>query len=83
MVVAKVKGKALIISVILRCAWAAAIYFVWRERNNMMHAKVPRTEDCILVGIRWSIQIKVSQMQRIVKDNVNLALADAWNIGLN
>lgn len=34
----KAKGKALI-SVILRCSWAALIYFTWKEINNRRHGK--------------------------------------------
>ena len=40
--VQRIKGKALI-SIVLRIAWRAFVYFVWKERNRRLHNELAET----------------------------------------
>lgn len=57
----KAKGKALI-SVIMRCACAALVYNIWKERNRRLHGRGSSSEE-ELMAIVSSGLFKVAQLQ--------------------
>ncbi|XVF57159.1 hypothetical protein PTKIN_Ptkin06aG0181800 [Pterospermum kingtungense] len=75
----KLKGKSLL-STILRWAWLAFIYFIWKERSFKLHRQVEHSEGHIVDEIKQMIQVKVSDFIKIKKDSINCSLVHAWNI---
>ena len=42
--VKRMKGRALL-SIVMRLAWRASIYYIWRERNRKMHGHISKNTD--------------------------------------
>ena len=75
----RIKGKALI-SIVLRIAWKAFIYFVWRERNRRLHNDQTENPEQLLDRIKEVVQIKLIGLTNIVADDVNRQLFCSWGL---
>ena len=67
--VQKLKGKSLI-SIILRIAWSALIYYVWRERTSMQ----------VLEHIKEVIKFRLAGLHGVAGDTVNRDLCNNWGL---
>ncbi|KAL4334949.1 hypothetical protein GQ457_07G002460 [Hibiscus cannabinus] len=76
--VAFLKGRSLLVH-ILKLAWGAFVYFIWRERNHRVYRGEYRSDTFILNCIKDVINIKM-QNRNIRLENVNRSLCDAWKI---
>ena len=76
-VVQRIKGKALI-SIVLRIAWKAFIYFVWRVRNRRLHNDLAENPEQLLDRIKEVVRIKLTGLTNIAADNVNNQLFCSW-----
>ena len=73
------KGKSLI-SVILRLAWKASIYYIWRERNGRMHNKMVETPRQIVRHIQSDIKLRATGLKSIKNDSVNCFICHNWGL---
>ena len=73
----RIKGKALI-SIVLRIAWKAFIYFVWRERNRRLHNDLSENPEKLLARIKEVVRIKLTSLTNIAADDVNRNLFCSW-----
>ena len=78
----KFKGKALI-SVVLRLAWRAFIYHVWRERNRRMHEQQPGDHDQLVEHIKNDIRLRLNGLQNISNDLINYIICQNWGLQLD
>ncbi|XVF82352.1 hypothetical protein PTKIN_Ptkin16aG0039900 [Pterospermum kingtungense] len=69
----KLKGKSLI-AIVLRCAWNACNYEVWRERNCRLHNQGSRSVAQIVQCIEMVIQVITANLRNVKHDLVNLDL---------
>ena len=79
--VRKLKGKALV-SILLRLAWKATIYCLWRERNRRVYEQTKETEDQVLNHIKEAVRIKLMGLRNIANDSVNRMICRNLNLSL-
>ena len=77
--VQRIKGKALI-SIILRIAWKAFIYFVWKERNRRLHNELAETAMQLLERVKDVVRIKLADLTNVMDDDVNRRLCCKWGL---
>ncbi|XVF43471.1 hypothetical protein PTKIN_Ptkin02bG0042600 [Pterospermum kingtungense] len=73
------KGKALL-SVILRLAWRAFIYNIWKERNARIFGITSQNPLQILENIQTEVRIRILGLQNIADDVVNRNLCTSWGL---
>ena len=71
--VQKLNDKALI-SILLRIAWNALIYNVWRERNSRIYAQKSGTFEQILNNIKEAVRFRLDKLKNVKVDSVNISL---------
>jgi hypothetical protein len=87
---AALKGKSLW-TTLCRLCFAAAVYHIWRQRNDLLHGNVPRTEEQfyfiffdkrteeqIVAHIRWEVKTKIMASCRILDMASNQRLIQEW-----
>ena len=77
--VKKLKGKALI-TTILKVSWNACIYYVWKERNNRLFSQKEETTEQILKHIKEVVKIRLAKMKNVEADDVNTQLYRTWEL---
>ena len=68
--VQRIKGKVLI-SIVLKIAWRAFIYFVWRKRNRRLHNELAETPLQLLERVKDVVRIKLAGLTNVADDDVN------------
>jgi hypothetical protein len=56
--IAALKGMGLQVSLCKLC-FAATVYHVWKQMNDLCHGNTPRTEEDIVVQITWEVLSKI------------------------
>jgi hypothetical protein len=56
-----------------RLCLGATVYHLWRHRNDLIHLKIPRSEEAILAQIKWDVRVRVN-------GTYNAELVDKWNL---
>jgi hypothetical protein len=59
-----IKGKS-IWTTLCKVCLGASIYHLWRQRNDLLHGNVPRTEEQIIAHIPWEVKKKIMARCRI------------------
>ena len=75
----KLKGKALI-SNLLKIAWNALIYSIWRERNCRIYAQKTGTSEQILSNVKEVVRHRLGRMKNVKNDTVNNFLYRSWGL---
>ena len=75
----RLKGKALT-SMLMRIAWSAFIYNIWRERNCRIYAQKSGTEEQILNKIKEVVRYRLAKLKNIQADSVNMFLHSSWGL---
>jgi len=73
------KGKE-IWTTLYRLCFGAAVYHIWRQRNDLLHGTVPRTEEQIVAYICWEVKTKIMASCRIMDSASNKRLIQEWNL---
>ena len=55
----KLKGKAMI-STLMKVAWTAYIYYVWRERNARVFGHKEETGEQVLCHIKEAVRVRLN-----------------------
>ncbi|XP_022754184.1 uncharacterized protein LOC111302625 [Durio zibethinus] len=76
--VSKLKGKALI-AIILRLAWNASIYQIWKEWNSKMFQHKEEKTTQVLEHIKDAVRLRLQGLSRIAADPA--AIRDAYIYG--
>jgi len=63
-----------------RLCLGATVYHLWRHRNDLIHLKIPRSEEAILAQIKWDVRVRVIAQGRFKKLTYNAELVDKWNL---
>ena len=77
--VKKLRGKALL-SIVMRLAWRASIYYIWRERNRRMHGQIPDNTAKIVEQVKKDIRFRTISLKNIVNDLVNCSICSNWGL---
>ena len=77
----KLKGKSLV-AIILRIAWRAYIYGIWRERNQRIYNQKSENGSYILEQIKSIVRLRTSRLKHIEDDPVNRSLCPCWGLSL-
>ena len=75
--VQNLKGRNLA-STLLRVAWKAFIYQVWKERNGRLHGNAARTNLQVLEAIKDVTRIRLAEIKRDA--TTNLGLSNSWEL---
>ena len=75
----KLKGKALI-SIVLRTAWKATIYYIQRERNRRIYGQIPESTSKLFYYVKEAVQLKTWDLVNIADDSVNRSLYKNWEL---
>jgi len=65
---------------ICRLCLGATIYHLWRQRNDLFHGNMPRSEEAIIVQIRWEVRSRLLVKCPTKKLAKNLDLVHRWNL---
>ena len=68
---------------ILRCAWSACIYAIWKERNCRLNRDKEETKQQVLEQIVQMIRLKFANLRNIEADHVNIDLIKSWGLPQN
>ena len=77
--VKKLRGKALI-SNLLKIAWSALIYNIWRERNCRTYAQKTGSPEQILNNVIEAVRCRLSRLTKVKNDAVNNFLYKSWGL---
>ena len=75
----RLKGKALI-SILLRVAWNAFVYHIWRERNYRIFQQKNETHLKIMEEIIEVIRYRLVRLKKVEADELNVSLYRAWGL---
>ena len=75
----KLRGKALN-TTILRVAWSAFVYHIWRERNYRVFQHREETSVKILEDIMKVIRYRLAKLKKVKADEVNIMLYRSWGL---
>jgi len=64
--------------VVVRLMFAAAVYFIWRERNARMHGHPCRDEGMILDDICFAVRCRVNLLRDVDSQWINKELQHSW-----
>jgi hypothetical protein len=76
------KTKSML-GVLCRLVLSAAVYGIWRGRNDISFGGQPSTEEQILKLIFWEVRFRVSGKGKFKKNLENVQLCLNWNIDVN
>ena len=68
------------ISTLLRIAWNAFVYHIWRKKNCKIFQHQTESSMKILEDIREVIQYRLVRLSKVKADEVNIALYRAWGL---
>ncbi|XVE89156.1 hypothetical protein DITRI_Ditri19aG0128100 [Diplodiscus trichospermus] len=77
--ITKFKGKALPF-IVLRIAWRAYVYFVWRERNKRIYEQKSESSYQIVERIKEAVYYRLYGLKNIEIDSVNSLICTNWNL---
>jgi len=58
----------------------AAVYNLWKHRNDILHGNVLSSEEMIIAKIKWEIQARIMAKGPYKKTSMNLQLAALWKL---
>lgn len=61
-----------------RLSLGASIYHIWRQMNDLLHHNIPRSEEAMLVQIKWEVRVRLLANGKYKWKNVELAAR--WNV---
>lgn len=63
-----------------RLSLAAVVYYLWWQRNALLHGKIPRTEEDIVSQVKKLVGSRLLAKGSKQSVEKNLALAYSWNL---
>jgi hypothetical protein len=73
------KGKGPQASLCKLCL-AAVVYHIWRQRNDLCHGNVPKTEEALVATIKWEVRLRFMAKSAGKKTALNVDLVHQWNL---
>lgn len=73
------KGKNLH-STLCKLSLGAIVYHLWRQRNNLLHGNIPKTEESIVAQIKWEVRSKIVATGAVKRSPLNCKLVQNWNL---
>jgi hypothetical protein len=67
-------------AVLCKLGWSAALYHIWKQRNDIWHGNIPRLEERILIEIKWEIRSRVVALADLRDQKENEKLCCSWGI---
>ena len=68
------------ILVLLKVAWNAYIYYVWKEKNFKVFVQKKETMQPVLDQIREVVRFSLKKLKMLKADHINILLYRAWNL---
>ena len=65
---------------LVRLSVAAAVYFIWRERNARLHDEPPRPPSILLCDIFFSVRTRVNLLRGVKQSYDNKWLYLSWQL---
>ncbi|OMO85318.1 Geminivirus AR1/BR1 coat protein [Corchorus capsularis] len=80
--ITKLKGKSLL-SLVLKLAWNAFCYVIWRERNSRIFQQKMSIMEQSFILIADSIRTRLLGLKHVAKDPINIFLCNNWSLQLD
>lgn len=77
--VATMRGKS-IRATLCRLCFGASVYHLWRHRNDLLHGNILKSEDALVVQIKWDVRSRMLTKCSAKKIVHSLELVDRWNL---
>ena len=77
--VQNLKGRKLVSS-LLRVAWKAFIYLVWRARNGRLYGHSTETSLQVLEHIKDVTLVRLARLKRVAATSFNRQLCNSWGL---
>lgn len=61
-------------------SFGAVVYYIWKERNNIIFNKRKTTKEGITSLIKKATRERVSLLYNIERTNENIVFANMWNL---
>jgi hypothetical protein len=74
------KPNTILRAVLGRLCFGATVYHIWKQRNDLLHNNTPRTEEAILIRVRWEAQAKIVAKGKISHFRKFMNLVAKWNL---
>jgi hypothetical protein len=58
----------------------AAVYHLWKQRNDLLQGNIPRTEEDLVAQIKWEIRSRIMAKGIFKRSAENLVLIHVWNL---
>ena len=74
------EGEA-VSTTLLRLAWKALIYYIWRERNGRMYRQSTETTQQVFEHIKEATCIRLAGIKGVNATQANRQLSNNWGSG--
>ena len=74
-----IKGRTLVYT-ILRVAWKAFIYHVWRERNGRLFGNSIESSMQVMERIKDVVRLRLAGLRKMAETTVNMQLCTNWGL---
>ena len=73
------KGKQLV-ATLLRVAWKAFIYYIWKERNGRLYGQIMETPMQVFEHIKEAVCIRLAGLPKVGVMHTNRQLCTSWGL---
>ena len=63
---------------VCKLAWGAAVYNIWRQRNDVKHGNRINLEEKVLQKICWELRSRIVGKGKFKATNENVAICSSW-----
>lgn len=77
--IAVLHGKGLKSSLGKLCFWAC-VYHLWKQRNALIHGKIPKTEEAIILQIKWEVRSRILAKGSFKNLDKHVDLVYRWSL---
>ncbi len=70
-------------AVMCKLCWGAAVYHLWRQRNDIRHGKAPKTEEKLLLDVVWDVKYRIRSKGTYKKSDLNVKICTNWGLTLD
>lgn len=75
----QLKGKSLQTR-LCKLSLGAVVYYIWIQRNNLIHGNVVCSEEGLIARIKWEIRSRLMGKGQYRRSMVNIRLLQNWNL---
>lgn len=59
---------------VCKLVWSAAVYHLWRQRNDIRHGNPPKAQEKVLQEVVWDVNNRIRGKGKFKKIDVNVEI---------